>query len=284
VHGLNDWNVMPEHSVHVFTELTQRKVPTAIYLHQGGHGGGPTDELMNKWFTRFLYGVENGVEHGDRAWVVREDSARTAPTRYEDFPNPAARVVRLNLTGGGNTMGGLTTGKASTQREILVDNVDSSGAALARAPESTHRLIYATTALAAPLHLSGTARVRIRLASNKPAANLSVWLVALPWTDAPRGRPNFSVITRGWADPQNRNSLERSEPLVPGRFYDVEFDLQPDDQVIPAGKRLALMIFSSDREFTLWPQPGTALTVELDKTRLDLPVVGGKDAWEGAVR
>jgi X-Pro dipeptidyl-peptidase len=283
VHGLNDWNVMPEHSVHVYEELKRRKVPAAIYLHQGGHGGGPTPELMNRWFTRFLYDVENGVEDGPHAWVVREDSARTAPTEYEDFPHPAAQRVRLNLTGGGNTIGGLTTGKASTRREILIDNVDSSGAALARSAESTHRLIYATPELTAPLHLSGTARVRIRMAASKPAANLSVWLVALPWNDPPRGRANFSVITRGWADPQNHRSLERGEPLEPGKFYDVEFDLQPDDQVIPAGKRIALMIFSSDREFTVWPQPGTALTVELDKTTLELPVVGGKDAWEGAV-
>jgi nitronate monooxygenase len=34
------------------------------------------------------------------------------------------------------------------------------------------------------------------------------------------------------------------------------------------------MIFSSDREFTLWPEPGTKLTVDLDATSLELPVVG----------
>ena len=42
---------------------------------------------------------------------------------------------------------------------------------------------------------------------------------------------------------------------MPGRFYSMTFDLQPDDQIIPAGKRIGLMIFSSDRDFTLWPQP-----------------------------
>jgi X-Pro dipeptidyl-peptidase len=53
------------------------------------------------------------------------------------------------------------------------------------------------------------------------------------------------------------------------------FDLQPDDQIIPAGKRIGLMIFSSDRDFTLWPSPGTELTIDLDRTSLRLPVVGG---------
>jgi hypothetical protein len=70
---------------------------------------------------------------------------------------------------------------------------------------------------------------------------------------------------------------------VPGQFYDVAFDLQPDYQVIPAGKRLALMVFSSDKDFTLWPEPGTKLEADLAGTSLDFPVVGGKEAWEKAV-
>ena len=36
------------------------------------------------------------------------------------------------------------------------------------------------------------------------------------------------------------------------------------------------MIFSSDRDFTLWPAPGTELTVDLDGTKLRLPIVGGR--------
>jgi X-Pro dipeptidyl-peptidase len=284
VHGLNDWNVMPEHSVHVYNELKKRNVPTAIYLHQGGHGGGPTDELMNKWFTRFLYDIENGVEDGDKAWIVREDSARTSPIRYADYPNPQADGVRLNLTAGGNTVGGLTMGRGATAREIVVDNVDSSGATLAKASQSANRLIYATPVLSAPVHISGTTRVRIRVAANTPTANLSVWLVTLPYTEAERGRQNFSVVTRGWADPQNRNSLEKSEPLVPGQFYDLEVELQPDDQIIPAGKQLAVMIFSSDKDFTLWPPAGTALQVELGGTSIEIPVVGGAPALQAAMR
>jgi X-Pro dipeptidyl-peptidase len=122
----------------------------------------------------------------------------------------------------------------------------------------------------------------VRVASNRPAANLSVWMVVLPWTDGPIGPLN--LITRGWADPQNHASLRtggnydaraRGRPLVPGRFYTLTFDLQPDDQIIPAGKRIGLMIFSSDRDFTLWPKPGTELTVDLDDTSLRIPVVGG---------
>ena len=130
--------------------------------------------------------------------------------------------------------------------------------------------------------MSGLGTVRIRLAANRPAANLSVWLVSLPWTED--GAVTDNIITRGWADPQNSESLRTSAPLVPGEFVELEFDLQPDDQVIPAGQRIGLMIFSSDREFTLWPQPGTELTVDLAGTTIELPVVGGLVAFQSAVK
>ena len=132
------------------------------------------------------------------------------------------------------------------------------------------------------VHLSGTPRITIKLASNKPAANLSVWLVSLPWNDNKNAKITDNIITRGWADPQNHRSLTESEPLVPGRFYDMTFDLQPDDQVIPVGQQIGLMIMSSDREFTLRPDPGTELTIDLDATSIQLPLVGGVKAFSKA--
>jgi X-Pro dipeptidyl-peptidase len=98
----------------------------------------------------------------------------------------------------------------------------------------------------------------------------------LPWETGRRAKITDNIITRGWADPQNHESISKSEPLKPGKFYDVTFTLQPDDQVIPAGQQIGLLIFSSDREFTLWPEPGTELTVDLKGTSLQLPVVGGE--------
>ena len=117
--------------------------------------------------------------------------------------------------------------------------------------------------------MSGTPKVTVRLASSLPAANLSVWLVSLPWTEGRLARGG--LITRGWADPQNRRSISKSKPLKPGKFYRLKFDLQPDDQVIPKGQRIALMIFSSDQDFTLWPKPGTSAASQRWR-RLVLPV------------
>jgi len=282
-HGFNDWNVMPEHSVRIYQALKEKGIDVQAYYHQGGHGGPPPMKMMNRWFTHYLYGEDNGVDEGNRAWIVRENDDRSKPTSYKDYPNPDAKPVKLFLSGGAPKRGGLSTSKASRKdTETLVDNFSFGGEALAQAEWTEHRLIYVTPELKRSLHLSGTASISIKLASNKPAANLSVWLVSLPWKNGNRVKITENIITRGWADPQNRRSIRKSKPLVPGKFYKMKFDLQPDDQVIAAGQQIGLMIFCSDRDFTLRPDPGTTLTVQLGATHIKLPVVGGAEAYSKA--
>ncbi len=285
VHAFNDWNVVPEHSYRIIKGLKEKGVPLQIYYHQGSHGGQPPFEMMNKWFTRYLFGVENNVENDPKAWIVRENDERENPTPYEDYPNPAASPVKLYLTAGAPEAGMLDTDKTRGQGpETLVDNVSFSGSMLAQAEWTNHRLIYLTPELKDSVHISGVPEISIRLSSNEPAVNLSVWLVSLPWTEGRNSKITDNLITRGWADPQNYKSLTESEPLVPGKFYEMTFELQPDDQIIPPGQQIGLMIFSSDRDFTLWPEPGTEMTVDLDATTLTLPVVGGINAFNKAIK
>jgi len=281
-HAFNDWNVVPEHSVRILEALEAQGTPVQSYFHQGGHGGAPPLEMSNRWFTRYLYGVPNGVEDDPKAWIAREGESRFEPTPYDAYPNPAAESVTLLAQLGGNSTGGLTSlTLPDAGSETLVDAGSTACNAGQLATEvSDHRLLYVTPELSAPVHLSGTPEVTVRLSSSKPAANLSVALVRLPWTGgtgctSSTRFTSTSIITRGWADPQNHSSLTDGQPLVPGQFYDVTFALQPDDQVIPEGSRIGLMIYSTDNEFTLRPEPGTTLTVDLAETSLELPVVGG---------
>jgi predicted acyl esterase len=365
-HAFNDWNVVPEHSVRI-AEALKGKVPLQQYYHQGGHGGAPPLGLRNRWFTRYLYGIQNGVENDPKAWVTREAAAcppRTAavvgdqsatatltvadasalqvgmtltvpqtnetgtitnttrailsipnsttvvldsavatatgqkvadgavvsitcssanPTPYRDYPNPAAKPVDFLPRAGGNATGELTPlTRPVAGAETLVDDVSCQPGNFAGLASAPQRLLYATPTLTAPLHLSGTPRIKVRMAASKAAANLSVWLTVLPFTPSVNctstsiSGSQSHVITRGWADPQNRGAITGGSPLVPGEFVDVTFNLQPTDKVVQAGQRLGLMVFSSDRLFTLRPQPGTQVTVDLASTSLRLPVVGGR--------
>jgi X-Pro dipeptidyl-peptidase len=298
-HGLNDFNVMPSHSVRIYEAMKARGLPVSLYLHQGGHGGDPPADMVNRWFTHYLYGVDNGVGSDPPVWIVSStavDSAiakarraggratMPAPVPFASFPVPGSAPVRLYPAGDGNGIAALAL-RPARGTDSIVDDAAVSGSANAGAPRSAHRLLFATAPLTDSLHISGTPRVTLRVAADRPAANLSVWLVTLPYDSTRIGSASRAgVVTRGWADIQNHASLtrggvydskRRGDPLVPGRYYDLTFDLEPDDQVIPAGRRLGIMIMSSDPEFTLWPRPGTRLTVDLAGTSFSLPVVGG---------
>lgn len=279
-HGFNDWNVMPEHSYRIYEAAKAKGIPAMIFYHQNGHGGPPPLSMMNRWFTRYLFGIENGVEEDKRAWIVREDDERTEPTAYKDYPNPDAEMVTLYLNGNAPESGELSiTKEAGKGTETLVDNYSFSAEALAQAEFTEHRLIYLSPKLKDDLHISGKPTITIKAASSKPAVNLSVYLVSLPWNNGRRAKITDNIITRGWADLQNAKSLWESEPLQPGSFYEMTFELQPDDQVIKAGQQIGLLIFSSDRDFTLRPKPGTELTVDLNGTSIEIPVVGGIEAY-----
>ncbi len=297
-HGLNDYNVMPSHSVRVFEELQAHHITSAIYLHQGGHGGNPPDELLNRWFSHYLYGVDNGVEKDGRAWIVSNTAAATsapgqrpvapAPASFATFPVPGSVPVTFFGQRGGRGVATLRVSAPASGVDTLTDDVAMSGSANASAVTSANRLLYATATLTDTVHVSGTARVTLRVAASASAANLTVWLVTLPYDSTRRGSDGQrGVITRGWADIRNYKALTAGgyytdlrpgEPLVPGVFHDVTFDLEPNDQMLLPGQRLAVMVMSSDRQFTLWPKAGTRLMVDVAHSQFTIPIVGGTGA------
>jgi hypothetical protein len=116
--------------------------------------------------------------------------------------------------------------------------------------------------------------VSISAAFSKPRANLSLDLVSYP---AAGGTP--TILSRGWKDPTNRDSDYVTELLTPGTFYHLDVDLMPKDIVVKAGNRLALMVMSSDRDYTIRPAPGTQVTLDPAATTMTLPVVGGAPAF-----
>ena len=282
-HGFNDWNVMPEHSYRIYKKASEMGLPTQIYYHQNGHGGPPPMRMMNRWFTRYLFGIQNEVENDPKAWIVRENDERSKPTSYANYPNPAAKNVQLHLNAGAPAAGTLTIrSNNSKSTETLVDNYSFSAEALAKADYTNHRLIYVSPILKEDLHISGTPSITVKAASSKPAVNLSVYLVSLPWNEGRRVKITDNIITRGWADLQNHKSIRKGKPLQPGKFYEMTFDFQPDDQIIKKGQQIGLMIFSSDSNYTLLPKPGTELTVDLGGTTLTIPVVGGLEKFKNA--
>jgi X-Pro dipeptidyl-peptidase len=276
-HGFNDWNVMPEHSYRIYKRASSMGLPTQIYYHQNGHGGPPPLRMMNRWFSKYLHGIENNVAKDAKAWIVRENDSQKTPTPYADFPNPSALPVTLYLEAGAPKAGHLSTQKTKLDvTETLVDDASLGSDILAQSALSKHRLLYLTPVLKEAVHISGNVHITIRAASSKSAVNLSVYLVSLPWNTESNAKITDNIITRGWADLQNHKSLRKSKALRVNEFYEIGFNLQPDDQIIKKGQQIGLMIFSSDNKYTVLPKAGTKLSIDLKATSISIPIVGGK--------
>jgi predicted acyl esterase len=317
-HGGDDFNVMTEHAARLYEALKAQGTPHLFYFHQGGHGGDPPDFLTNLWLTKYLWGVENGVEALPRSWVVRERAAcppratrvvgnhsntarlkvkSTAPFRVgltATVPGTGARVI-TNITGATHLTLSARVRRVANGARLRVrcgprnptpyaewpdpsatdvpvrlrgapvtftDNGRARGATeLLKSPRN--RFLSVTKPLPRNVRISGTPRVTLRVAFSKPKANLSVALVS-------DGR----ILTRGWMDPENRTSDAAGEPVTPGTFYTLSFAMQPRDTVVAAGQRLGLMVFSTDREYTIRPKRGTRITLDPAASTLTLPVIG----------
>ncbi|GGM54632.1 Xaa-Pro dipeptidyl-peptidase [Longimycelium tulufanense] len=275
VHGLNDWNVKTKHVAQWYEALRKQGVHHKIWLHQSGHVDPYSlrrDEwlrTLNRWFTRYLFGKNNGVENEPRATIQRENRSWVDEA---EWPNPGASTAVLRLRPGGSTAGGLTPHGRMFGRPViekLTDDARKHAEDLANAASSPHRLTYVTEPARTAMRVSGATRVDARLSFDRPAANVTALLV----DRAPDGKTR--IITRGWTDPQNREDPTRTKPIRPGQSYRISVEMQPHDYVLPKGHRLGLVFLSSDHDYTLRPKPGAGVSVDVSATRLLLPVVGG---------
>jgi X-Pro dipeptidyl-peptidase len=276
VHGQNDWNVKGLHAAQWYEGVKRAGVPHKIWWHQSGHSDPynlrKTEWLvtLNRWFTRFLYKHHNGVEREPHATIQREDKSWVDE---REWPTPGTSDANLFLGAGGRSKG--TLGTSPTRRDVtesLTDDATKTAETLVDAATSENRLSYSTGVTKAPVRLSGTAKVDLRVSFTRPAANVTALLV----DRAPDGKSK--IITRGWTDPQNRISPWLTLPVTPGREYPVEVEFEPKDYVVPAGHKIEFVVLSSDFDYTLRPKPGAGIVLDVTHTKLEIPVLGGNKA------
>jgi X-Pro dipeptidyl-peptidase len=261
VHGLNDFNVRTKAFAEWWYRLSARHIPRKLWLHNGGHGGPaapdrPAYKLAeNRWFDRWLFGVQNGITSEPRVHIQREDGTYRDEA---DWPAPGTRTAQLALHGREQSF--IDRGRELDTDDVLIQNPDTA---------NPNRLAFTTAPLSRDVRLSGTPWVDLRMSiDNRDDANLTAVLV-----DSGPGAPE--MVTRGWLDPQNRDRLDRSRPIRQGKEYGFSWDLQPDDHVFAAGHRIGLVVVSTDHDYTIRPRPGTQLTLDPGHSRIRLPIVGG---------
>ncbi|MDU0291120.1 Xaa-Pro dipeptidyl-peptidase [Saccharothrix longispora] len=283
VHGLSDWNVKVKQVSQWYEALKRNGVEHKIWLHQSGHTDPDTlrsvewRRTVNRWFSHYLHGIDNGVEREPKSTIQRED--KVTWTDEAEWPAPGTAKARVHPWAGGPTKGALRLQQVPGRPvvESLRDDASVLPEDLVDAPASVNRLSYATRPASEPLRFSGTARVDLAISFDRPAANVTALLV----DRAPDGTSH--IITRGWTDPQNRTSPSRTKAITPGERYKVEVELEPNDYVVPAGHSVEFVLISSDHDYTLRPAPGAGLSIDLTSTTVELPVVGGTQALRRSV-
>jgi X-Pro dipeptidyl-peptidase len=283
VHGLSDWNVKVKHVAQWYEALRKHGVEHKIWLHQAAHTDPDTlrsvewRRTVNRWFSHYLHGIDNGIEREPKATIQRED--KTTWVDEADWPAPGTSTARVHPWAGGSAKGSLRfqSVPGSAVVESLRDDSSKLAEDLVDLPASGNRLSYATKPATSPVRFSGVARVDLAVSFDRPAANVTALLV----DRAPDGTSH--VITRGWTDPQNRVSPSRTKPIEPGKQYMVEVELEPTDYVVPTGHSVEFVVISSDHDYTLRPMPGTGVSIDLTSTVVALPVVGGSDALRRSV-
>jgi len=297
VHGVNDLNVTTPQFAAWWQELAEQGVPRKIWLHRTGHVD-PFDvrraewvATLHQWFDYWLQGLHNGVLAAPRATV---ETAPGAFTQARDWPLPGTREVSAPLG----------EGLASYPDASLTEDA----AVASPSTEIAGRLAVLYGPLAAPLRISGSPSVRLRIRVDRPTTQLTARLVdygTATRVDYGRGEgvrtlttescwgastpaddacyfdvaervvtTDHEVLTRGWLDAAHHVSLRFTTPLRPGRWYTVTVPVSAYDVTVPAGHTLGLVLTQSDPEFTEAPNTGATVTVDLAASRLTLPVTG----------
>ena len=269
--GLTDDNVRVDQSTSWYLAMRRQGVPTQLWLHRLKHTDPTRVPAMadawtaevNRWFTRYLIGIDNGVERDPRAVVEQADGTLLKET---DWAARRATPVAYFAGGDGASTGTLLRTPNGGPLARFTDDATIPALTLANATTGEHRSRFETAPFATATRLSGTATARVRLTFTG-VANVTALLV----DRAPDG--TATIVTRAWTDPRNRVSDWFSEPVLPGMPYDLKLTFMPRDYKLEAGHKLGLVVLSSDNEATLRPTPGTGLALDPAGTSVTVPLV-----------
>ncbi|HET6484558.1 MAG TPA: CocE/NonD family hydrolase [Actinoplanes sp.] len=262
VQGLRDWNVKTKQGIQLWDALGRHGVDRKLWLYDGGHGSANAPQFfpaMHRWIDHYIYDVDSGIQ--GEAPVTFEDASRTVVGTSKAWPVPGSDAVTLPLAVG------------AARTDTFVDNGRDTVAEELLEPAG-HSLAYRTQALTAPARLSGTPQVALDVSiDNRTAANLTALLVDY----GPAGTSPV-VVSRGWTDPQNRESAAHSAAVTPGKTYHLRWEMQPQEHLFAAGHQIGVVVLSTDYDYTLRPLPGTQVSVRPTTSTVDLPLVGGRAA------
>jgi X-Pro dipeptidyl-peptidase len=322
IHGMQDLNVRPKHFGQWWDALAKNGVDRKVWLSQTGHVDpfdfrrAEWVDTLHRWFDHELLGYDNGVDDEPMADIER------APDQWATsniWPPRDTDTVSLR-PGKGEQAGVGTLGpRTGSGTETFTDDPrqDETDWAAQIDRSTSSKAGFITKPLTKSLRLSGSSKVTVTATPSTTTAHLSAVLVDLGpdtirdyaaagegittltdrtcWgpsttgdnscygeTRAKTADVDYTVFSRGWADLGNHASDLKGVPLTPGKPYTLTLDLHASDHVIPAGHRLALIVAGTDNDLIDPPSSTPTLTLDLSRTSVRVPFVGGADAFARA--
>jgi X-Pro dipeptidyl-peptidase len=273
-HGWQDYNVKQSEGLDFFTALGPRTPFRKLFMWQGPHGAPDMElytDLLSRFFARTLMGERNGIEREPEV-VTYGRTGKTAeeqPRIERTWPVPGTRGVALGLGSamarpgdGPEADAGSYTDLGNGSEELALQDLEGEG----------NWLFYATPTLEQPVRLAGSALLDAEVVSTESRGHLTPTLVDV----APDG--SATAISRGFLNLKYRNGLAKAEEIDALQPLRARVRLAPQDQTVPAGHRIGLVVQSSNVVWAVPEQSGYQVGVKQQgASRLVLPVVGPEE-------
>lgn len=329
VHGLNDENVRTKQFDLMYKAYKKAGAPVKLLLHQNGHltptypaGGTETnigdelyDDILNKWFSHYLYGVKNGAQNMpavtaqsnvDGSWVTYDSWETKNSSILKSDSNELVTIATStsrNWYKADQCFDGNTDNTAVYSMDVNKDmTIEGSVAvhftAATEASETNNdnlkitAYLYDVSEEAFPVFNRKGSYLPNEIISSSEEGGAWVGgglknfdLVKYAQTNA-----TYKQIEYGWMDLCNPEagydsaSATRDKRVdVDGNtYYDYTLYLQPNLYTVKAGHKLVLVILTNTGSVSA----ANAYTVTMDsgKTYADIPVVktnnGKKNQYE----
>ncbi|MBB4824642.1 X-Pro dipeptidyl-peptidase [Sporosarcina luteola] len=278
-HGQNDTIVRPLNFTRLWETLKKNDVPRKMWISNEEHifYRDVSDFLewqlyVNRWFDHWLFGIDNGIM--EEPTVYLKSNLHTY--ELDDWPGEDPELVTFHLSTGGELLTKPNEDGLEEESQSFQDGEAMLEFDIAQSPEidQPNRLIYMTEELKSDFHLSGSPEITVTASFNGNDAVLSAILV--DYSVIPE------IVTKGWMNPESRNSIEQLEPIVPNEPYTLTWDMQPKVYTFQKGHRIGLVLIGTDEHFTDITVEDITITVMPELSELSLPLIpDGENPFEG---
>ncbi len=284
-HGQSDNNVKTKNGVQLYDTLYRLKKPVQLWFHSRDHDDPAWQKEWQKqillWYTRYLYGVNNGVEAqptyvretpsgnqiaGDMTAPDKSDPSNTLighchsghsprdciPTgelMVKEDAWPTTNTVSYYLLRGNGPSGGLLLTPNSAEGTPGTPVVFK-----ARGNSGT----FETQAFVNATRFAGTLKLAMTTKFSSQVANLKAYLFV-----------DGKKVTWGWANPRFYKGLEKEEPIAMGTDYPISLEMMPRDFTVLPGSKISIRI----DDYKAPSNASQTITLDLSRTTLEMPLV-----------